>query len=580
MDTEPEEAEKCLLHEKSPSSRKGGFRTMPFIIVNESFEKVASYGLAPNMIIYLMNDYHLDAATGSSIIYLWSALSNCLSIFGAVSADSYLGRFSVIAFGSISSLLGMMLLWLTAAFPQLRPTLCDQPSYSCNSPQVAQLAVLFLSFVLISVGAGCVRPCSIAFGADQLAFISTSNKERVLDSYFNWYYASAAFSSIVAMTVIVYIQDSFGWTIGFAVPVILMTMSVPIFLLGSSLYIKVKPRESLFAGFMQVLVAAFRKRNICHQIRNSGFNYYSKGKSMMLAPSNDWRFFNNACIIEDPDRDLNPDGSASNPWRLCNVELVESLKSFIRVLPMWSSGIVFLVSLNSLSFTVLQAQTMDRHVFANVEIPAGSFGVFLVVSLTLWIGFYNCVLVPLLRKYTTQQNGLSPILRMGIGLVIGTIAMTSYAIIESRRRWLAIETSLQDDANDVIEMSALWLVPQEVLLGLAEAFNAIGQIEFFYTQFPRSMSSIAVALYSLEAAISNLVGSALVNIVDNVTEKIDGISWLSSNINNGHLDYYCWLLTLFNVVNFVYFLGCYRSYRTYQKIGQSNGTEENDHVCM
>lgn len=73
--------------------------------VNEAFEKVASYGLMPNMIFYLMNDYHMEIVSGSTLLFLWSAASNSLAIFGAFLSDSYLGRFRVIAFGSFSSLL-------------------------------------------------------------------------------------------------------------------------------------------------------------------------------------------------------------------------------------------------------------------------------------------------------------------------------------------------------------------------------------------------------------------------------------------------------------------------------------------
>ncbi|XP_047255598.1 protein NRT1/ PTR FAMILY 1.1 [Capsicum annuum] len=87
------------------NSRKGGLRTMPFIIVNESFERVASYGLQTNMIIYLMKYYHMSAATGTSILGIWTALSNGLAIVGAIISDSYLGRFKAVAFGSISTLI-------------------------------------------------------------------------------------------------------------------------------------------------------------------------------------------------------------------------------------------------------------------------------------------------------------------------------------------------------------------------------------------------------------------------------------------------------------------------------------------
>ncbi|KAJ0810987.1 putative proton-dependent oligopeptide transporter family, MFS transporter superfamily [Helianthus annuus] len=248
---------------------KGGLRTMPFIIVNEAFEKVASDGLLANMIFYLMQVYHMEAVTGTSVLYIWSACSTGLSVLGAFVSDSYLGRFRVIAFGSISSLVvsvsqcqpcnillllqGVSILWLTSIIPQLTP--------SCSScpPTPAQLGVLFGSLGLISLGSACIKPCSIAFGADQLKH---HNNQRLIDSYFNWYYASATISTIIASTVVVYIQDRFGWRVGFAVPVLVMLCSALMFLLGSPLYVKVKVNKSPYSGFIQVLVVAFRNRKI------------------------------------------------------------------------------------------------------------------------------------------------------------------------------------------------------------------------------------------------------------------------------------------------------------------------------
>ncbi|GJV09680.1 NRT1/ PTR family 1.2-like protein [Tanacetum coccineum] len=48
-------------------------------------------------------------------------------------------------------------------------------------------------------------------------------------------------------------------------------------------------------------------------------------------------------------------------------------------------------------------------------------------------------------------------------------------------------------------MSAMWLVPQQVFGGLSEALNIIGQMEFYYSKFPKSMSSVATSLYLLGA---------------------------------------------------------------------------------
>ncbi|XP_042521309.1 protein NRT1/ PTR FAMILY 1.1-like [Macadamia integrifolia] len=210
-------------------------------------EKVASYGLMHNMIFYLTRDYNLNAATGTTIFLLWSAHSNAFAIVGAFLSDSYLGQFRVIVLGSFSILLGMILLWFTAVVPETKP------SSPLSQPSSSQLALLFSSFLLMSIGAGCIRPYSIAFGADQLINKDRPNNEVILQSFFNWFYASTGVSTILAVTVIVYIQDHFGWKVGFAVPAFLMLIVVLLFLVGSPLYVKVKAsKSSVFQRYEKV----------------------------------------------------------------------------------------------------------------------------------------------------------------------------------------------------------------------------------------------------------------------------------------------------------------------------------------
>ncbi|KAM7254415.1 hypothetical protein ACFE04_003795 [Oxalis oulophora] len=84
---------------------KGGLITIPFIIGNEAIEKVASYGLIPNMILYLMKDYHIGVAKGTNILFFWQAATNFMPLLAAFLSDSYFGRFLTIGFASISSFL-------------------------------------------------------------------------------------------------------------------------------------------------------------------------------------------------------------------------------------------------------------------------------------------------------------------------------------------------------------------------------------------------------------------------------------------------------------------------------------------
>ena len=184
---------------------------------------------------------------------------------------------------------GITLLWLTAMIPWLKPPPCDQLNDNCNSATPAQLAVLFTSLGLISVGAGCIRPCSIAFGADQLDNKENPDNDTVLQSFFNWYYASIGVSTVIALTFIAYIQDHLGWKFGFGVPVILMVFSALMFVLGSSLYIRVKPGKNLLTGFVQILVVAFKNR--CLTLPTDSVGYYNHSSDpKFLAPTSELRY--------------------------------------------------------------------------------------------------------------------------------------------------------------------------------------------------------------------------------------------------------------------------------------------------
>lgn len=77
------------------------------VAANEAFERLASLGLMPNMILYLTRQYGMQTAGATNFLLLWSAVSNLTPFIGAVLADSYVGRYSMIAFGSVASLLVM-----------------------------------------------------------------------------------------------------------------------------------------------------------------------------------------------------------------------------------------------------------------------------------------------------------------------------------------------------------------------------------------------------------------------------------------------------------------------------------------
>ncbi|KAJ0834051.1 putative proton-dependent oligopeptide transporter family, PTR2 family proton/oligopeptide symporter [Helianthus annuus] len=548
-----------LSHETHLSTRKkGGLVTMPFIIANEAFEKVASYGLVPNMILYLMSDYKISVAKGTNILFLWTAASNFAPVLGAFLSDSYLGRFLTIGLGSCFSLLGMFLLWLTTMIPHLTPPPCNPLTETCKQTTHSQFAFLIFAFVFISMGSGGVRPCSLAFGAEQIDDKDNRNNERALESFFGWYYAAGAAAVLIAFTGIVYIQDHAGWKVGFGVPAILMLLSTVLFFVASRLYVKMKVKKSIFTSLLQVIVVAYKNRKIPSQPPSSdGWQYHKDSPDAL--PTKRLRFLNKACIIQNP-KDLTPDGIASDPWSLCTVEQTEELKALIRVLPLWSSGIMMSINVSQSSFPVIQASTMDRHMGPSFQIPAGSFAFFTIAVIALWVVLYDRVIIPCASKIRGKPVHVSVKLRMGIGLVFSTMAVVVSAIVEQARRKEAIKQGLLNNPQAVIAMSAMWLVPQYCLHGLAEAFSAIGQNEFYYSEFPKSMSSIAASLFLLGMAVANLLASLILSTIERLTKHGGKEGWIATNINQGRYDSYYWVLAIMSFVNLFYFALCSWAY--------------------
>ena len=111
------------------------------------------------------------------------------------------------------------------------------------------------------VGAGGIRPCNMAFGADQFDPNSESGKKGI-KTFLNWYYFSLAFAMMVSLSLIAYVQAEKSWAWGLAIPTLLMLFSCALFFTGSRVYVRVKPEGSPLASTARVLVAAVKKRHM------------------------------------------------------------------------------------------------------------------------------------------------------------------------------------------------------------------------------------------------------------------------------------------------------------------------------
>lgn len=547
----------------NPANRKktGTWKACPFILGNECCERLAYYGMSTNLVLYFKERLHQHSAVASKNVSNWSGTCYITPLIGAFVADSYLGRYWTIASFSILYVIGMTLLTLSASVSGIKPE-C-QGKDNCHATTL-QSAVCFLALYLIALGTGGIKPCVSSYGADQFDDDDEDEKKHK-SSFFNWFYFSINIGALIASSLLVWIQDNVGWGWGFGIPAVAMAIAVVSFFSGTKLYRNQKPGGSPLTRIAQVIVASIRKyrvdaptdKSLLYEIADT--ESAIKG-SRKLDHTNELRFFDKAAVQGESDNLKD----SINPWRLCTVTQVEELKSILRLLPVWATGIIFATVYGQMStLFVLQGQTMNTHVGnSSFKIPPASLSIFDTLSVIFWVPVYDRIIVPLARKFTGHKNGLTQLQRMGIGLFISIFSMVAAAFLELVR----LRTVRRNNYYELeeIPMTIFWQVPQYFLIGCAEVFTFIGQLEFFYEQAPDAMRSLCSALSLLTVAFGQYLSSLLVTIVTNISTKNGSPGWIPDNLNYGHIDYFFWLLAVLSVLNLIVYVLVARLY-TYKK---------------
>ncbi|KAG1371497.1 protein NRT1/ PTR FAMILY 5.1 [Cocos nucifera] len=504
---------------------------------------MAFYGIASNLVVYLTTQLHEDTVSSVTNVNNWSGSVWITPILGAYIADAYVGRFWTFTISSLIYLSGMVLLTMAVSLKSLRPTCTNGV---CNKAAPSQIAFFYASLYVIAIGAGGTKPNISTFGADQ--FDDFDPHERKLKvSFFNWWMFTSFMGALVATLGLVYIQENVGWGVGYGIPTAGLMVSLLLFYIGTPNYRhKVRKTESPMKEIIKVCSAAFSNRRLelpddpaaLYELEPQ--HYMITGKRRVHHTSA-FRFLDKAALSKQ----------GTKP---CTVTQVEEAKLVFGMSVIWLATLIpSLIGGQVGTFFVKQGTTLQRSLGHGFHIPAASLGSFITISMLVSVPIYDRFFVPFMQRRTGNPRGITLLQRLGIGFGFQVVAIIVATLVELKRMH-AIKSHGTDGPKDIVPMSIFWLLPQYILLGIGDVFNAIGLLEFFYDQSPEDIQSLGTTFFTSGIGVGNFLNSLLVTVVDKSTRRVGGKSWIGNNLNDSHLDYYYGFLTAISVINLVVFV--------------------------
>ncbi|KAL9431164.1 hypothetical protein AB3S75_026370 [Citrus x aurantiifolia] len=531
-------------------SNTGRWKACSFIVGYEVFERMAYYGIASNLVLYLTNKLREGTVKSANNVTNWVGTVWMTPILGAYIADAFLGRYWTFVLASAIYFSGMSLLTLAVSVPALKPPSCGHgiKIEDCHKKASAlQKGIFYCALYIIAIGTGGTKPNISTMGADQFDDFEPKERKQKL-SFFNWWMFSIFFGTLFSNTFLIYIQDNVGWSLGYGLPTIGLLVSILVFLVGTPFYRHKLPSGSPMTRIAQVIVAAVRKWKEPvpidpKELHELSLEEYSKSNKFRIDHTPSLRFLDKAAVKTGP----------SSPWMLSPVTQVEETKQIVKMLPILIATLIPSAAVaQGGTLFIKQGATLNRSMGPHFKIPPACLTAFITIFMLVTIVIYDRYMVPFLRRYTKNPRGITLLQRMGIGLVLHVVIMLTACFVERKRLHVA-RTEGALGKEDIVPLTIFILLPQFALMGVADNFVEVAKLEFFYDQAPEGMKSLGTSYFTTSLGVGHFLSSVLLTTVSDVTKRNGHRGWVLDNLNISHLDYYYALLAILSFLNLLFY---------------------------
>ncbi|XP_074578544.1 protein NRT1/ PTR FAMILY 4.6-like [Curcuma longa] len=534
--------------------KHGGMLAASFVLVVEIMENMAYLANASNLVTYLAGFMHFSLSRSATTVTNFMGTAFLLALLGGFLSDAFFTAYHIYLISALLEFLGLVILTVQAKIGSLKPPPGEEAAGG-------KAAILFAGLYLTALGVGGIKGSLAPHGGEQFDE-STASGHKARSTFFNYFIFCLASGGLLAVTFVVWVEDNKGWQWGFGISTLTILLSIPVFLAGSPLYRNKVPTGSPITTIAKVLLAAISSRRSNFQsARNAVIDLEQsspakESKESEVRPGEELKWLNRAA-----------EGRPLHGALSCTAHEVEDVKVVLKLLPIFLSTIMLSCCLAQLStFSVQQAATMDTRVGA-LTVPPASLPIFPVIFIMALVPLYDHAIVPLARRATGSDTGITHLQRIGMGLALSVVAMAVAAAVETKRKRVARRVG--EGFKGPLPITFFWVAFQYLFLGSADLFTLAGLLEFFFSEAPARMRSLATSLSWASLAMGYYLSSALVSVVNRATSSSSGgKGWLSGgSLNRYQLERFYWLmcvLSALNLANFVFWATRYR-YRSGQK---------------
>ena len=472
---------------------------IPYIVGNEGAERFSFYGMKAILWVYMVSLFTNfaaeetiapavmkaaeDQATGR--VHLFIAGVYAFPMLGALLADRLLGKFRVI-------------LWLSIV-------------YCCGHAVMALAGKtetwMYVGLVLISLGAGGIKPCVSANVGDQFQ----AGNAHLVTKVYQIFYFTINFGSFFSTLLTPWLYREYGPDVAFGVPGVLMALATIIFFIGRDKFVKVAPSPGgslgaldFFSGvllFMPFAIPAFLHEFLpiwVQAVASAVCLVGGVGLFLVRQNRQDDGGFLSVLVYSVRNQGLRQPGEGffGPAQRRYGEESAEGPPAVFRIAAVFSMVSVFWALFDQHSSSwINQAKRLDRLVelpgVGSMQLEASQIAALNPLMVMLIIPLLNIAVYPLLARVGVV---LSPLRKMSTGMFLAAVSFVLVALIQH-----------QIDAAPPESVSVAWQILPYLVITTAEVLVSVTGLEFAYTQAPRRMKSTIMGFWLLCVTVGNLL---------------------------------------------------------------------------